>query len=162
MGYVATGRKTGRPEKPIDWNIVEEALRGGCTGTEIAAWFNIHHDNFYRRVREEYGIDFTSFASSITPAGDMQLRMTQYRQALKGNTQLLLMLGEERLGQGKNKGENTHITQLNFKVNYDGDNNKVEILPEKLSAECTESPRQGRQEGSMVLPSESGKRPNDI
>jgi hypothetical protein len=93
-------RKAGRPEKPIDWEVVDEALKGGCTGVEIAAWFNIHPHNFYDRVFKKYGMIFTDYAATVAPAGAMNLRMVQYKQALKGNTQLLIMLGEERLGQG--------------------------------------------------------------
>jgi hypothetical protein len=152
----------GRPEKPVDWERVIKALEYGATGVQIASWFSMYPDTFYDKVKEKFGLTFTAFAALHTPKGELDLLAKQHEQALKGNTQLLVMLGQERLGQGKNKDANTHITQLNFKVNYDGDNNKVEILPEKLSAECTESARQGCQEGGVVLSQESGQRSNDI
>lgn len=155
-------KKMGRPEKPIDWDKVIKACEYGANAAQIAAYFGVYPDTLLRQIQIKYGLTFTAFAALHTPKGEFELLAKQHEVAFKGNTQMLLRLGEERLGQGKNKGENTHITQLNFKVNYDGDNNKVEILPEKISTECVESPRQGCQEGGVVLPSESGQRSNDI
>lgn len=118
----------GRPEKPIDWSVVEDALKGGCTGTEIASYFSMHHDTFFDRVQKQYGMSFTAFAASVTPAGDMSIRMTQYRNALKGNTQLLLMLGEERLGQGRKRDIDVNEATL---VNFDAFTKMMEARQSK-------------------------------
>ena len=48
-----------RPEKPIDWDLVDELLMVGCLGTEIAPHFNLHPETFYDRVLANYGIGFT-------------------------------------------------------------------------------------------------------
>lgn len=92
-----------RPEIPIDWKKVEDLLAAGCLGTEIAAFFNLHPDTFYRRVNEEYGIGFTEFRQSKMSKGEGLLRYTQYMKALGVNKDadntMLIWLGKNRLGQ---------------------------------------------------------------
>jgi hypothetical protein len=102
--------KSGRPEKPIDWDRVNELLEAGCTGTEIAPHFDIHYTNFYDRVEKKYGISFTDYASKMRQKGDSLLREKQYKKALKGENALLIWLGKNRLGQ-KDQPE-----QENFKI----------------------------------------------
>ena len=94
-------KPVGRPEKEIDWAKVDKALEYGATGVQIAAYFGMHPETFYERIKQKYGMIFTNYAGLITPKGELDLLAKQHEQALKGNTQLLVMLGQERLGQGK-------------------------------------------------------------
>ena len=88
-----------RPEKPIDWKLVDKLLMGGSPGTEICTHFDMHHDTFYRRVEEKYGMGFTAYQQQKRALGDGLLRYKQYEKALKGDNTLLIWLGKNRLNQ---------------------------------------------------------------
>ena len=90
-----------RPKKPIIWELVERKMEAGCTAREIAASFCINIDTFYDRFKEEYGHAFSDFSDEYFYAGIGNLKYVQYTRALKGNTQMLILLGKEHLGQGK-------------------------------------------------------------
>jgi hypothetical protein len=96
----------GRPEKPIDWIIVDEMLEAGCLGTEIASKFDMHPDTFYKKVEETKLMGFTAYCSSKKVEGVNNIRLQVYKEALgtalkKGNTEMLKLLAEEWLGLGK-------------------------------------------------------------
>jgi hypothetical protein len=90
---------SGRPCKPIDWDIVESMIEAGCTMTGIAAKFRINHTNFSDQFVKRYGMLFTEYATQLRGAGVDNIRHTQYVKALEGNTQMLTILGREWLGQ---------------------------------------------------------------
>ena len=94
-----------RPCAPIDWKKVEVMMLAGCSGEEIAGSVGVHHDTFYRRFQQEYGTSFTLASHSKKKAGHGNIRSRQYIAALNGNTQMLKILGEEWLGQGKGQSE---------------------------------------------------------
>ncbi len=88
-----------RPEKPIDWKRVDELLMAGCLGTEIASHFDMHHETFYNRIQQQYGMGFTAYCSEKRAKGDSLLRETQYKKALKNDNSMLIWLGKQRLEQ---------------------------------------------------------------
>jgi len=90
-----------RTPKPIDWDEVDLLIEAGCQQQEIAAIFRIHRDNFHDRIVEKHGKCFTEYASHIRCAGLANIRKVQYDKALEGSVQMLTLLGEEWLGQGK-------------------------------------------------------------
>lgn len=96
-----SGRPNKRPLVDIDWNKVETMMLAGCPGTEIAGSIGIHPDTFYNRFRDEKGIGFTEAVYSKKQGGCGNIRVRQYIAAMRGNTQMLKILGEEWLGQGK-------------------------------------------------------------
>ncbi len=89
-----------RPKKVVDWKKVDELLIAGCLGTEIAAHFDMHHDTFYRKVEEHYGIGFTAYSAEKKAIGVSCIRKAQYDKAVndKDNT-MLIWLGKIRAGQ---------------------------------------------------------------
>lgn len=111
-----------RPEKEIDWNLVDSLLIAGCHGTEIAPHFDMHYSTFYDRVVKKYGISFTDYAQEKRQKGNSNLRYHQYLKALgkteAGDNSLLIWLGKNRLGQKdreEDKGlspNDTGITEL--------------------------------------------------
>lgn len=132
----------GRPEKPIDWNVVDDLLLADCLGTEIASHFNIHPQTFYRKIEEKYGIGFTAYAQEIKQRGDSIIRKAQFDKAVidRDNT-MLIWLGKMRLGQkdpDKQQAQNTP-QNITFKVNYPN-GNSIEILPENVSDSAPTSP----------------------
>lgn len=90
-----------RPEKEINWEIVEKRIEAGCNGVEIAAALRIDSDTFYIRFKKKYGKSFQDCSAHFYSAGDANLKFTQYMKALAGNTHVLTLLGRERLNQGK-------------------------------------------------------------
>lgn len=123
-----------RPEAKIDWEKVDELLLSGCPGTEVAAFFGIHPDTFYKRVELKYNVGFSAYLQEKKSKGEALLRAHQFDKALgktrKGDTQLLLMLGRERLGQRQEKESNDNDKSVTLKVNFDG--NSIQVLPETL------------------------------
>lgn len=92
-----------RPKKPINWDVVEKRMEAGCSAKEIAASIPVEINTFYDRFKEEFGCGFGDFADTFCSAGDGNLRYTQYMKALSGNLNMLMFLGKERLGQGKDE-----------------------------------------------------------
>lgn len=101
-----------RPEKPIDWNRVDRLLVCGCTGTEIAANFDIHHDTFYRRVEEKYGVSFTAYSSEKRQLGDTLLREAQFEKALEKDNTMMIWLGKQRLEQHEPESKNSSTVDM--------------------------------------------------
>lgn len=101
MGSVPTGRPYGRSKIEIDWKFVEERMEAGCTAKEIAGRFGINVDTLYTRVLKEYGSTFAELSAKKKEHGKGNIRWKQYNQAMKGNTQLLLRLGDVLLEQDK-------------------------------------------------------------
>lgn len=96
-----------RPEKPIDWERVDELLECGCLGTEIAAHYNMNHHTFYDRVYKKYNMTFTEYSSEKKFKGDSLIRESQFKKAIKklDNT-MLIWLGKQRLGQKEHYDDN--------------------------------------------------------
>lgn len=95
-----------RPEIPIDWARVDELLEAGSPGTEIAAYFGMHPNTFYRRLEEKRGVSFSEYSAQKKSKGDALIREAQLKKALKklDNT-MLIWLGKQRLGQKENAGD---------------------------------------------------------
>jgi hypothetical protein len=90
-----------RPLKLINWDIVEKKMEAGCTAKEIAASIPVEINTFYDRFKIEFGEGFADYADQFYEGGNANLKFTQYMKALSGNVPMLLLLGRERLGQGK-------------------------------------------------------------
>jgi len=89
----------GRPEKNLDWDRVDKLLKCGSHGTEIAAEFNMCPKTLYRKIEEEFGVNFTEYSSQKKGIGKSAIREKQFDEALNGNSTLLIWLGKVRLGQ---------------------------------------------------------------
>lgn len=68
--------KMGRPELKIDWKIADELIEAGCIGTEIASYFGIHPDTFYKRIEKEYNMGFSAYLQQKRAKG--QGRFTNF------------------------------------------------------------------------------------
>ena len=101
-----------RPKKEINWEIVEKRMEAGCNGIEIAATLRIQADTFYIRFKQKYGKSFQDYHDDFYSAGDANLKFTQYMKALAGNTNMLTLLGRERLNQGKEQEKTSPFEDL--------------------------------------------------
>lgn len=90
-----------RPKKEINWELVEKRMEAGCSAREIAAAVRVDLDTFYNRFKEQFGKGFGDYSDDFYSAGDANIKYTQYMKALSGNNNMLMLLGRERLGQGK-------------------------------------------------------------
>jgi AraC-like DNA-binding protein len=109
----------GKPPKPIDWNLVEAFIDAECNGKQIAGHFNIIPETFYERFYKEYGENFSIYSSRKCPGGEALLKLTQYKKALSGNTEMLKHLGKHRLGQNDTRElENTNSNLTVKIINY--------------------------------------------
>lgn len=93
----------GRPKIPINWEMVDKYLRAECSGVEIADMIGMHYETLYDRVVLEKGVGFSEYALSKKEGGNGLIRARQFSSAMSGNTRMLELLGEERLGQGQKK-----------------------------------------------------------
>jgi hypothetical protein len=94
-----------RPEKPIDWDKVDELLMAGCLGTEIAANYDMHPNTFYDRVVQKYNMSFTDYCSEKRSKGESFLRLVQFKKAVEGDNSMLIWLGKNRLKQSDSPQE---------------------------------------------------------
>lgn len=91
-----------RPQKEINWEVVEKLIECGCSGVEIAAKFRIQSDTFYIRFKKEYKCSFQDYRGETQEAGLADLRAMIHAKALNnkapGNSNLLIFLAKCKLG----------------------------------------------------------------
>lgn len=124
-----------RPEKPINWEVVENLLIAGCLGTEIAAQFDMHPNTFYDRVEKQYNLSFTDYSSEKKCKGNSLIRAKQFEKAVKkGDNTMLIWLGKNRLGQ-KETQETVIPNQANLDITHEllEENKKLREQLEELN-----------------------------
>jgi hypothetical protein len=132
-----TGRPNGRtPKDPSSkmpeekkkkmWAKIDDLLRAGCTGTEIASTLDMHPQTFYDKVLQEKLVSFTEYSSKRKEEGDSLLRAAQFSNALKGNTTMQIFLGKVRLKQVENP-EQLKVDQ-EMLTKYEAINNQLRDL----------------------------------
>lgn len=89
----------GRPEKPINWELLDLYLRAGCKQVKIAACFQIDPETLSRRVKDKYGVDYTTYSTNLCSEGESLIEAQQYQKAMKGYWPALQWLGKVRCGQ---------------------------------------------------------------
>jgi len=96
-----------RPLKEINWDLVVKKMEAGCSASEIynSPDISLSQDTFYDRFKAKFECGFSDYSSKYHEGGKGNIRFTQYIKALKGDTKMLTLLGEEWLGQGKIKEE---------------------------------------------------------
>lgn len=102
--------KSGRPQFPIDWEIVDGMCAIQCTGLEIAGVLGCSYNTLVRAVKREKELTFEDYFAQKSVEGKVSLRRKQYDTALEGNTTMLIWLGKQWLGQ-TNRNESS-IKQL--------------------------------------------------
>lgn len=99
-------RRVYKNEKQVNWDLVDTLLMSGCTGTEIASHFNLHHDTFFRKLEKEKGVAFTAYCQEKRSKGDSLIKHQQFLKALgktnEGDNTMLVWLGKNRLNQKEN------------------------------------------------------------
>jgi hypothetical protein len=129
-----------RPELNIDWEKADELLISGCLGTEVAAFFGMHPDTFYKRVEKKYNVGFSAYMQQKRSSGEALLRAQQFAKALgiskKGDNMMLIWLGKNRLGQSdhQEKEESPKQDDLDLKQKHYAVLFENQQLKEKINA----------------------------
>lgn len=91
--------KRQQKKMELDWKKVDELLEAGCEGTQVAAFFGIHEDTFYNRVKEKHKVGFSAYRAQKRARGDSKLLTKQFEVAMDGDRTMLVWLGKNRLTQ---------------------------------------------------------------
>lgn len=155
-GRAFLSKKRGCAEKPLNWERIEERMNAGCTATEIAGIEGVSLSTFLERFQKVKGTHFSHAIQDKKESRNGSIRWKQFQQAMNGNTQLLLRLGEVYLGQGKEtnlppndqilenhldgnktKGELEAVKQelAELKRRFGIDDPKPEAMPEPLPSD---------------------------
>jgi AraC-like DNA-binding protein len=94
-----------RPQKEINWDIVEKRMEAGNNAKTICQRFKIDTDTFYRRFKQKYGCSFGDYSAHFVQCGDDDIDYVQYMKAISGNVQMLIWLGRVRRGQKEAESE---------------------------------------------------------
>jgi hypothetical protein len=93
----------GRPEKIVDWKLVDRLIEAGCNIDEVAGNFDMLGRTLGDKIVKKFGINYTQYSQTIRKKGTSKLRLSQYDKALDnatpGNAQMLIWLGKNLLGQ---------------------------------------------------------------
>jgi hypothetical protein len=83
--------KVGRPEIPVDENVVRRLAQAGVPVTDISHIVGLSRTRLYER--------FGTLLDKSAAEGSVSLRVRQHALALNGNVTMLIWLGKNRLGQ---------------------------------------------------------------
>lgn len=120
------GSKDGRPLVEIDWEQFDKLCALQCTRVEIAGYFNCSPATISRACQREQGMTFDEYYGIKASAGKISLRRAQIKYAEKGNSQLLIWLGKQNLGQReKHEIEHTGDAFQELLTKIDGKTKKV-------------------------------------
>ncbi len=109
--------KMGRPATVIDYKLLEQLCKMQCTAEECASVFGIHFTNLNKRLLADGHGTFAKYFKLHSGSGKAALRRLQWREAEKGNTQMLMHLGKQYLGQSE-KLDTTAQVQNNIKLDF--------------------------------------------
>jgi AraC-like DNA-binding protein len=125
-----------RPLRDINWDLVLLRMQCGNTAKQICDAFEISDDTFYSRFKREFGVSFADYSCSVDSRelGKANIAFTQYAKALKGDVQMLKLLGREWLGQGAEEVRKESPVQnlLDLQHMVMRQNNIIKELQEKL------------------------------
>jgi hypothetical protein len=100
--------KVGRPEIPVDENVVRRLAQAGVPVTDISHIVGLSRTRLYER--------FGTLLDKSAAEGSVSLRIKQHALALNGNVTMLIWLGKNRLGQSDKQeigGPNGTPVQIN-------------------------------------------------
>lgn len=117
MMNLIVGDDMARPEKTIDWELVDRLLESQCTAKEIAGTLGIHEDTLYLRVKDKYRMNYTDYSAKMSSKGLGLLRASQLKKALSGNPQMLQWLGKQYLKQSESPSDATVTDVINNQYN---------------------------------------------
>ena len=83
----------GRPEVPINWNLVKLARSSGCNWTEVAATIGVHRDTIIKRAKKEKR--WEELDEAAPALGRAVVKMKLREKASQGNVSVLIYLDKK-------------------------------------------------------------------
>ncbi len=114
--------KVGRPEKEIDWKLLDSILQFGARLIDCSEMLDMSDDSIQRKIQDAHGCTFSEYRERKMSKMRMRLLQKQFDVAMAGNTALLIWLGKQHLGQTD-------------KITQELDTNKIKIRIEKMDSE---------------------------
>ena len=106
-------KKVGRPSFSVDWTKVDELLKYGANGKQVAARLGIHYDTLVNKLAEDkpnYS-NFSEYIREKRSIGDTLLLEAMYKNAIENEDKTMqVWLSKNRLGytdKQEVKSENT-------------------------------------------------------
>ena len=93
----------GRKKFVIDWKKVDNSLRAGSNGVQVAAMLGVHPETLYDRCQEDKKTNFSEYLQQKRQEGNDVLFGLQYKLAKEGDRGMLIWLGKNRLDQSDKK-----------------------------------------------------------
>ena len=150
----------GRPEKPINWKVVDDLLIAGCNQTEVAGYLEIHQDTLRNRLVAEKGVEYSIYSAEKRSKGESLLRAQQFAKAIgkskEGDNMMLIWLGKNRLDQTDAPKQDISLNETNIDQTLDMAKIKSEnlMLKEALSNLGWKEIQTNESLGEMELQSE--------
>ena len=117
----------GRPKISVDWEQAQNCAQIGCTKKEIAAILGCSEDTLERRCAEDHGVNFAVWYEKHFSLLKRSLRRKQIEVALNDkNTQMLIWLGKNTLGQADKQEVTETSEQIIVQRKYDPEDLKEE------------------------------------
>lgn len=110
MNFLTRSNQVARPEKTIDWDLVDRLLEAQCSAREIAGNLGIHEDTLYNRTKEKYKMNYSDYSAKVSSRGVSLLKVAQFKKALSGNPNMLIWLGKIILKQ-KEQTNDTDVSE---------------------------------------------------
>lgn len=122
--------------KHIDWEIIDDMLIAGCTGTQCAAAIGVHPETLYDRCRYEKGASFSEYSQTKRAHGDALIHSAQFKKACdEKNPTMLIWLGKQRLNQKDTDQANDELNK-GLESKFDTSMNQIlELLSDRNIAE---------------------------
>jgi hypothetical protein len=110
----------GRKKFVIDWKKVDNSLRAGSNGVQVAAMLGVHPETLYDRCQEDKKTNFSEYLQQKRQEGNDVLFGLQYKLAKEGDRGMLIWLGKNRLDQSDKKEIKQHNTGSLININMTG------------------------------------------
>lgn len=104
-------QEPGKNGKNI-FDEIEMMSQAGCLGTEIAAYLGVGEEFFYKVCHAFYSRNFKDVRLEYKTKGNAMLKTKQFSLAMKGDKQMLTILGKDRLQQSENINVNVKARVL--------------------------------------------------
>jgi hypothetical protein len=92
-------KKIGRPEKELDWKLLDSILQYGAKCVDCADICEVSEDTIQRKIRQDFGMTFMEYREKKMSKTRIKLLQKQVSMALDGCVPLLIWLGKNMLGQ---------------------------------------------------------------
>lgn len=110
--------KLGRPEKELDWHLLDSILQYGAKLIDCAEICKMSEDSIQRKIKENFDCTFSRYRDMKMSKTRVKLMQKQIESALAGNPVMLIWTGKQYLGQ-VDKHEAAIQSEINVKIDQE-------------------------------------------